>query len=41
MNEKAKAELEEVRDKTADAKDTAKSSSSGEDTPSVVIVRND
>lgn len=38
MNEKAKAELESVREKDTE---TAKTGSSAEETPSVVIVRND
>lgn len=40
VSEKAKAELESVRDKT-DEKETAKADSSGDEAPSVVIVRND
>lgn len=40
VSEKAKAELELVRDKT-DEKETAKADSSGDEAPSVVIVRND
>ena len=40
MNEKAKAELESVREKDTE-KDAAKAAGSSEETPSVVIVRND
>lgn len=40
VSEKAKAELESVRDKT-DEKEIAKADSSGDEAPSVVIVRND